>query len=92
MAQTYEAYLVDEIEAKTYTAGDLAADWWWMDEYLISTRRAIYTDAEFTGGYQGVKFSRLEGGQTIQDGVRVITRYVDPDMEVRLVKRKGDTP
>lgn len=88
MIESYTAYLADENETKIFTAWDLAADWWWMEDYSISTGRSTYTHAEVTRGYQGVRFQRLYAPDSHKERPRVITRYVDPEMPVRLVNRK----
>lgn len=71
-----------------WTAWELGADWAWQKDHVISTGRAIWTDAQITRGYQGVRLQRLEGGATIDERPRIVTRYVQPETKVRLVPRK----
>lgn len=72
---------------KEYTVGQLAADWWWMDDYLVSTGRATWSDANFsrTGS---VMLSRLK--VTDDSHLKQVNRYLDPDTKVLLVPHKSD--
>ena len=82
--RNYFSLSPDEIEAKTYTAWEIGADAWWQFEgYLVSTGRATYEAAGITRGENGVYFWRLE---VRDEGLRVVRRYIDPDMKVKLVK------
>lgn len=70
------------------TAWDVATNWEWQEEHKIRVKggQALYTDADVTKTHRRVLLWRLQGGETIQDGISVIRRYVHPDTEVELVK------
>lgn len=90
-------YKVDEVaqaiergdpEIKT-TAWRVGADWNWQDKYNVFTKRAKWTDAQISQGYQGVRFQRLVGGATINDMPHIVTRYLKPEYPVTLKLRRG---
>lgn len=75
-------------DAKTYTAHELAADHWWIDEnYLAKVvgGHALWEHVQYRdggGNGENVLVWRLDGSQ----GLKVFKRYVDPETPMRLIK------
>lgn len=76
-----------EKKALTWTAWELAADWWWRElDCAVKLGRTTYSEAQVSRGYQGVKLQRL------RHDLSVVTRYVKSDTIVTLVYSEEDTP
>lgn len=69
---------------KTYTARQLAADWWWdEDHYAVAVNGKVQWDAAFVrSDSRRVRLSRL-------DPLRLcaVIAYVPLDMRMKLVKK-----
>lgn len=65
------------------TAHELAADWSWMQEFTgfrLSEHGVVWEEAEYVG-------DRLRIGRVkVNQGVRAVVRYVDPERHIILVK------
>lgn len=72
------------------TAGDLAADWSWMDEHtyfrVIGGRR-LYTDANASTTLRTVKIGYIR--HTQEGHLQSVIRYVDPDTPIELVQEES---
>lgn len=74
-------------EVKTYTAWELAADWWWVGKYLAYTigGSSGYETATVSKTERTVRISRLIPAKTGPVlTVKQVNIYVDPDRLMEL--------
>lgn len=72
-------------DERQYTAWELCGDHWWVHRDYRARVKGGRVDWEIANNFRGalVRLQRLVPGR---QGIRVMTRYVDPDTPMVLVK------
>ena len=78
-----------KVMSKTYTAWELAADWWWDEDYECITENGFvrYECATVSKTEKTVRLTRLNHSSVWKSLWNPITRYVHPDTKMRLVPK-----
>jgi len=80
-----------EILSRTYTAMELAGDWWWDENYecVVDGGTTAYECATLSKTGNTVRLTRIDPTKDAWDAIwHPITRYVHPNRSMRLVLKE----